>query len=47
MTESECKTGTDRMTRNDNGTWYCYDCKYIVILFDDDTHTEQDCKELT
>lgn len=28
-----------RMTRNANGSWYCDDCRSIVILFDDDTHT--------
>lgn len=29
------------MTRNDNGSWYCEDCRKIVILFDDDEH---DCQ---
>jgi len=27
------------MTRNANGSWYCNDCKCLVILFDDDTHS--------
>lgn len=28
-----------RLTRNDNGSFYCWDCKKIVILFDNDYHT--------
>lgn len=27
-----------RMERNANGSWYCNDCKCIVILFDNDKH---------
>lgn len=29
------------MVRNDNGSWYCWDCKKIIILFDCDEH---DCE---
>lgn len=31
-----------RMTHNDNGSWYCHDCRKIVVLFDDDAHM---CRE--
>jgi len=31
------------LTHNPNGTNYCWDCKCIVILFDDDEHTQDDC----
>jgi hypothetical protein len=27
-----------RMKRNDNGSWYCWSCEKLVILFDDDEH---------
>lgn len=30
-----------RMDRNPNGSWYCWDCHQLVILFDDDEH---DCE---
>jgi len=26
------------MSRNANGTWYCHDCRRVVILSDDDQH---------
>ncbi|MCP4221894.1 MAG: hypothetical protein GY773_00945 [Actinomycetia bacterium] len=32
-----------RLHHNDNGSWYCWNCRRIVILFDDDTH--DDCDE--
>lgn len=34
-----------RLTRNANGSYYCEDCKLIVILFDDDTHECCECSE--
>lgn len=27
-----------RMDHNDNGSWFCNDCRHVVILFDDDEH---------
>jgi len=27
-----------RMKQNSNGSWYCHDCDFLVILFDSDEH---------
>ncbi len=40
--DREGKEMGTRMEQNANGTWFCYDCWCIVLLFDDDEH---DCTD--